>query len=73
MLQESSGNVGNLVEDNVTGLKFKSNSVVALAKAIEKFLNNPKEIPKEYLTKYTADENYVMLKYIYEDVHRRNC
>lgn len=65
------GNVGNLVEDNVTGLKFKSNSVVALAKAVEKFADNPREIPKEYLKKYTADENYLILKHIYEDVRRR--
>ena len=66
------GNVGNLVEDNVSGLKFKSNSVVALAKAIEKFVNNPKGIPEEYLTKYTADNNYLLLKHIYEDVRKRN-
>ena len=66
------GNVGNLVEDNVSGLKFKSNSVVALAKAVEKFTNAPKELPEEYLTKYTAENNYLILKRIYEDVRRRN-
>lgn len=66
------GNVGDLVEDGVTGLKFKSNSVVALAKAVEKFVNAPKEIPREYLTRYTADNNYLILKHIYEDVRRRN-
>ncbi|MCR4635496.1 MAG: glycosyltransferase [Butyrivibrio sp.] len=66
------GNVGNLVVDNVTGIKFKSNSVVALAKAVEKFSNDPKGIPEEYLTKYTADNNYKLLKQIYEDIRRNN-
>nr|WP_297707387.1 glycosyltransferase family 4 protein [uncultured Butyrivibrio sp.] len=66
------GNVGNLVEDGVTGLKFKSNSVVALAKAVSKFMESPIRLPEEYLTKYTADENYKSLKSIYETIRRRN-
>lgn len=66
------GNVGNLVEDGVTGLKFKFNSVVSLSKAVEKFMDAPIELPQEYYTKYTADNNYVMLKKIYEDVRRKN-
>lgn len=66
------GNVGNLVQDGVTGIKFKSNSVVALAKAVEKFLSSPKAIPAEFLTKYTAENNYILLKHIYEDVRKKN-
>lgn len=66
------GNVGNLVIDGVTGIKFKNNSVVALVKAVEKFCEKPIEIPKEYLTKYTAENNYEILKGIYEDVRSKN-
>ena len=65
------GNVGNLVDDGVSGVKFKGNSVVALAKAVERFLENPVKLPDEYLTRYTAEQNYVMLKSIYETVRRR--
>lgn len=66
------GNVGNLVEEGVTGLKFKSNSVVALARAVEKFMENPIILPRDYCTKYTAENNYKILKHIYEDVRSRN-
>lgn len=66
------GNVGNLVIDGVTGLKFKSNSVVALAKAVQRFMEEPIKIPEEYLTKYTAEENYKQLKEIYETMRTRN-
>ena len=66
------GNVGNLVEDGVTGLKFKCNSAVSLAKTIEKFENMSLSIPKEYLTRYTAENNYVLLKGIYESVRRKS-
>lgn len=65
------GNVGNLVDDSISGLKFKSNSVVSLSKAVEKFMEAPIELPQEYLTKYTAENNYVMLKGIYESVRRK--
>lgn len=65
------GNVGNLVDDGISGVKFKSNSVIALAKAVEKFMEKPIKLPEEYLTKYTAEQNYVMLKGIYETVRRR--
>lgn len=65
------GNVGNLVVDGVTGMKFKSNSVVALANAIDKFMEKPVELPDEYLSMYTADSNYAILKSIYEDVRRK--
>jgi len=62
------GNVGNLVQDGISGLKFKSNSVVALAKTVEQFMECPIELPKEYLDKYTAEKNYLILKKIYEDI-----
>ncbi|MBO5620321.1 MAG: glycosyltransferase family 4 protein, partial [Butyrivibrio sp.] len=65
------GNVGNLVDEGISGLKFKSNSVVSLAKAVEKFAEAPIVLPEEYMTKYTAENNYVMLKGIYETVRRR--
>lgn len=64
------GNVGSLVVDGVTGMKFKSNSVVSLAKTVERFINEPVTIPEEYLTKYSEDNNYRILKSIYENIRR---
>ncbi len=66
------GNVGSLVIEGVTGVKFKSNSVVDMAKAVERFMDNPVELPPEYLTMYSEDNNYNMLKNIYESVRRAN-
>ncbi len=66
------GNVGDLVVEGVTGLKFKSSSVVSLAKAVQKFMESPIRIPHDYLTKYTAEENYKQLKEIYETIRKRN-
>jgi hypothetical protein len=56
--------------DGVTGMKFKSNSVVSLAKTVERFINEPVTIPEEYLTKYSEDNNYRILKSIYENIRR---
>ena len=71
ILASDIGNVGNLVVDDVTGYKFKCNSVTSLAKAVEKFVNAPISLPEEYLTKYGAENNYKMLKSIYEDVRKK--
>jgi len=65
------GNVGSLVVEGITGMKFKGNSVVNLAKTVEKFMENPVKLPPEYLTMYSEENNYKMLKNIYEDVRRR--
>ena len=65
------GNVGNLVADGVSGLKFKSNSVKAMVNAVNSFMESPVALPEEYLTMYTAENNYKMLKEIYEDVRRK--
>ncbi len=65
------GNVGNLVEEGISGLKFKSNSVVSLSKAVETFMASPIKLPEEYKTKYTAENNYRLLKGIYESVRRK--
>ncbi len=64
------GNVGSLVVDKVTGMKFKSNSVVSLANTVEKFVDNPVVVPDEYLTKYSEDNNYKILKSIYESIRK---
>lgn len=66
------GNVGNLVDEGISGMKFKRGSVVAIAKAVEQFMAHPIRLPIEYTTKYTADENYHMLKDIYESIRRKN-
>ncbi|MCR4674016.1 MAG: glycosyltransferase family 4 protein, partial [Lachnospiraceae bacterium] len=72
ILASDIGNVGNLVDDGISGIKFKSNSVVAIAKAVETFTADPIRIPDEYLSKYTADSNYRILKEIYENIRRKN-
>ncbi len=66
------GNVGSLVINDVTGVKFKFNSVVSLAKTVEAFAANPIRLPEEYLTKYSEKNNYEALKSIYETVRRNN-
>ena len=66
------GNVGSLVVEGITGTKFKSNSAVSLAKAVERFIESPVELPKEYLTKYSEESNYSMLKEIYETIRKKN-
>lgn len=66
------GNVGSLVIEGITGMKFKCNSVVSLAKAVTDFVEHPVELPSEYLTMYSEENNYLMLKSIYEDVRKRS-
>lgn len=66
------GNVGKLVDEGVSGFKFKSNSAVSLAKTVEKFMEAPIRLPDEYRNKYTAENNYKILKQIYEDVRRKS-
>ncbi|SFC74968.1 glycosyltransferase family 4 protein [Butyrivibrio sp. YAB3001] len=64
------GNVGSLVDEGISGIKFKSNSVVSMAKAVETFMEKPIHLPEEYLTKYSEENNYLMLKTIYETVRK---
>lgn len=65
------GNVNDLVDEGISGVKFKSNSVVGLARAVETFMEAPIELPGEYILKYTADSNYIILKKIYESVRKQ--
>lgn len=67
------GNVGSLVVEGVTGMKFKGNSVVSLAKTVEHFMKQPVRLPEEYLTLYSEENNYRILKSIYEDVRKKNA
>jgi len=64
------GNVGSLVVEGITGMKFKCNSAVSLAKTVEKFMENPVILPSEYLTMYSEENNYKILKGIYESVRK---
>ncbi|WP_022768224.1 glycosyltransferase family 4 protein [Butyrivibrio sp. NC2007] len=64
------GNVGSLVVEGISGMKFKSNSVVGLAKAVEAFMRGPIQLPEDFLTKYSEGNNYSLLKDIYESVRR---
>jgi len=65
------GNVGSLVDEGISGVKFKHNSVVDIAKKVEEFMETPIKLPVEYTKKYTAENNYYQLKHIYEDVRRK--
>ena len=43
-----------------------------MAKTVENFMANPIEVPEEYREKYTAENNYKILKAIYESIRKRN-
>ena len=66
------GNMGALVDDGVTGLKYKHNAE-ALNECLERFEACDREelsrnALKEYAGKYTEEKNYERLMEIYEDV-----
>ena len=57
------GNCGCVVEDGVTGWKFRD--IDGLIDIIEKYSNITESINSEFESKYTKDSNYVFLKKIY--------
>ncbi len=63
------GNSGSIIDDGVTGWKFKPGSAEELAEAVRKCMNSRKDmresIRRAYEEQYTPDANYRRLNEIY--------
>lgn len=59
------GNVSNLIEDGVTGVKFRFKSVNSLRDSIRKLYDMTQGCRAEFLDKYTPEINYLQLSEIY--------
>lgn len=64
------GNVGSIVEEGVTGCKFRSDSVDGLMLAVDWCQGLHKSTLREYQTKYTSEKNYKTLIDIYAKTER---
>ena len=62
------GNAGSVVEEGITGWKFKSDDVTGLIMAVNKCTDISKSVKKSYEEKYTEEINYLELKQIYDKV-----
>lgn len=62
------GNVGVLIRQGRTGLKFKHTSAESLAEAVQKLQKEFINFSEEYTTLYSPETNYKMMKEIYEAV-----
>ena len=62
------GNAGSLIEPGKTGLKFKHTSPESLADAVRKFDKEVRSFDEHYVTLYSPEKNYSILKSIYESV-----
>jgi glycosyltransferase involved in cell wall biosynthesis len=71
VLASDIGNVGNLIEEGVTGYKFQSDSDKDFEKAIRKLQSNPMDrerIKTVFRQKYSAMSNYQILCKIYASI-----
>jgi len=59
------GNAGAVVEEGITGWKFKVGSAAGLAEAVGKWSDIHENVKAVYLKKYTAEVNYQQLVQIY--------
>lgn len=62
------GNVGDLVKDGESGIKFHFDSPEHLAYVIRKFLENEMILSDEYIQMYSEKSNYELLQRIYHEV-----
>lgn len=62
------GNAGSVVEEGVTGCKFKANSEDELVKAVKRCYGMCKKTLAEYQNKYTEKNNYEELMEIYQSI-----
>lgn len=65
------GNVGNLIEDGVTGLKFKFDSVEKLRESVKGIFDMCQTSRNHYECHYTVDGNYAILSKIYQEINER--
>lgn len=64
------GNVGSIVEEGVTGCKFRSDSVDGLVLAVNRCHGLHESTLREYQKKYTSENNYKTLVDIYAKTER---
>lgn len=64
------GNVGSIVEEGVTGCKFRSDSVDGLVLAVNRCYGLHESTLREYQKKYTSEINYKILIDIYAKMER---
>lgn len=62
------GNAGSIVEEDVTGWKFKADSPEDLVRAVQKTTDIRESVKRVYKQKYTSAENYRELVGIYSNV-----
>lgn len=62
------GNVGDLIEDGVSGMKFRHNSPESLRETVISFGEKAIQVPEFVVRKYCTEENYSRLNQIYETI-----
>lgn len=62
------GNTGSLIEEGKSGWKFRADSAEELAKAVKKAEKPFGGLDAEFITKYSAEQNYKILFQIYQKV-----
>ena len=62
------GNVGSIVEEEITGWKFKSDDVTDLINVVNKCTDISKSVRLTYKEKYSEENNYLDLVRIYDGV-----
>ena len=67
------GNAGSIVEEGITGRKFRADSPEELARAVQSCNGLCGRTYEAYLARYTAQENYVRLMQIYNAVRDPNA
>lgn len=66
------GNAGSLVEEGVSGWKFKADSAEALTEVLKKASGDQKGLDQSYVEKYSVESNYEQLRNIYETCCNHN-
>lgn len=65
------GNVGNMVEDGITGFTFECGNAKALIEAVNQMeKQNAWDTKSVFEEKYTVEKNYAVLREIYEEIRR---
>lgn len=65
------GNVGSIIDEGVTGWKFKSDSSESLVETVRAVKDISSTVQRAYIRMYTSEINYIMLKSIYKKVKHR--
>lgn len=64
------GNTGSLIESGKSGLKFSKDSKQQLLEALQEIKSSYAGLSDEFREKYSAEENYKVLKMIYGECHK---